>query len=748
MASKRMNKKKKRSGRARPINALIVLCALVLNIFIALGILTPTRYDVVVGSPAKQTITAPRQVEDVVTTEALRQAARNSVSTVYTHDEKLAASTLTALNRFFDELEQFRQSADAIRNEGVTPLNSGDSIPTPNADTTDDAVSNEPSTTPQTDLPQEDTRAWTTVISESVMATMLQRFPVVISDTSLGYAMLNATEDEILRLKETVTAKIQVKLEDGFSEKELESIRSGVSRELQITTIPTLLKNVGEILLDNYLVPTNVADSAATAAAQEKAASAVSVKYIARGAVIVEAGQYVTADQMTVLTSLNLVRGINENKWFPVGVILYLSAIYGIFIAYLHLFEPEVYGNRKMMFLLLLILGITILLQWLCNLLDPRIVPVMFAVLLSVSLISRSIAQAVNVLMALSAALLAGGSGTSVLGSDSMLTLCALLTSGQVAIFIAAGSEKRGALITAGTVGGAVGAGVILAGTIILNATLTTALIFAGCILFGSLILSVFCVGMMSVWENLFDIVTPARLHELMNANHPLLRRMMNVAPGTYHHSIMTASLAEGAAEAIGANALLARVGAMYHDVGKLRRPQYFKENQTDRNIHDTLPPEESAAYIIAHQKDAEPMLNRYKMPSAIRRIAYEHHGTTLVAYFYFKARKEAENPDSVSEKKYRYPGTPPTTRESAVVMLSDSCEAAVRSLSDPTREDIAQMVHKIVQGKLEDGQLNQCPLTLSDISRIERSFLVTFNGLLHERIRYPEEEDEDDGDQ
>ncbi len=748
MASKRTSKKKKRSGRARPINALIVLCALVLNVFVALGILTPARYDVSVGIPAKQTITAPRQVEDVVTTEALRQAARNGVSIVYTHDKKLVASTLTALNGFFDELEEFRKSADAIRNDGVVSGTANDPAVTPDIGTTEDPTASEPPETSQADPTQTDTREWTTVISESVMTTMLQRFPVVISDPALGYAMLNATEDEILRLKEIVVAKIQVKLEDGFSEIEQVDIRSSLSRELQITTIPTLLKNIGEILLDNYLVPTNVADSAATAAAQEKAASAVSVKYIARGAVIVETGQYVTTDQMTVLTSLNLVRGVNENKWFPVGVILYLTVIYGIFIAYLRLFEPEVYGNRKMMFLLLLILGITILLQWLCNLLDPRIVPVMLAVLLSVSLLSRSVAQAVNVLMALSAALLAGGSGVSILGSDSMLTLCALLTSGQVAISIAAGSEKRGALITAGTVGGAVGAAVIFAGAIMRNTALTTALIFAGCILFASLILSVFCVGMMSVWENMFDIVTPARLHELMNANHPLLRRMMNVAPGTYHHSIMTASLAEGASEAIGANALLARVGAMYHDVGKLRRPQYFKENQTDRNIHDTLPPEESAAYIIAHQKDAESMLNRYRLPSAIRRIAYEHHGTMLVAYFYYKARKEAEDPDSVSEKKYRYPCAPPTTRESAVVMLSDSCEAAVRSLSEPTHEDIAQMVHKIVQGKLEDGQLDQCPLTLSDISRIERSFLVTFNGLLHERIRYPEEEDEVDGNQ
>jgi len=244
---------------------------------------------------------------------------------------------------------------------------------------------------------------------------------------------------------------------------------------------------------------------------------------------------------------------------------------------------------------------------------------------------------------------------------------------------------------------------------------------------------------MMSMWENAFDIVTPARLHELANTNHPLLKKMLTAAPGTYHHSMMTAALAEGAAEAIGANALLARTGAMYHDVGKLRRPLYFRENQTDRNIHDTLSPEESAGYILAHQKDAETYLAKYHMPSEIRKIASEHHGTTLVAYFYFKAKKQQEEDGQpVVERLFRYPGGLPSTKESAIVMLADSCEAAVRSLNDPSREQVAEMVHRIIQGKMDDGQLTACPLTLGELYRVEKSFLITFGGLMHERIRYP----------
>lgn len=210
-------------------------------------------------------------------------------------------------------------------------------------------------------------------------------------------------------------------------------------------------------------------------------------------------------------------------------------------------------------------------------------------------------------------------------------------------------------------------------------------------------------------------------------------------APGTYQHCMNVAALAEGAAEKIGANALLAKVGAAYHDVGKLRRPQYFKENQQAENIHDTLSPQESASIIIAHQKDGATILAKNKLPGAVVRIAAEHHGNSMMTYFY---RKAAETDPNVNPKGFRYPGNKPSTREGAIVMLADCCEAAVRSLGDCTREAREAMVHKIIWSKLTDGenQLSEVPLTLADISSIEKSFIRTFGGLMHDRIEYPEE--------
>jgi len=713
--TKRKKKSRFKSG-LRPYCLLAVAAALALNCVVALTSLTPKRYEVSEGSVSKITITAPRMTEDTAATEALRQAARGGVKPIYSVDTDLADTLISGAQSFFSALKSFRNTAEDIRAQSA-PTETG----------VDGQV-----------YVSDDTRTWQEVLSESDLLAMTLKLPVSVSDTALGYALLDVLDADVERLQEIVMTKLEVKLRDGVSEDELEKTLAEINKELQITTLPVRLKALGGMLYNAYLLPTNVVDAVETTRAQEKAAANVETVYIARGAAIVQEGQTVTAAQMQLLTALDLVKGAETSGTLNTGVIGYLVCVYAALFAYLTAFEPEVCFSSRKMTILLLILTLTLLAQWICYLIDPRVMPAVFGVLLTCLLISRGVAQAVNVAFALAMPLLAGGSGSTLFGQDSILAMAAILVSGQITILAAERSSKRGALIGSGVLGGVAGALVIAAGALILGYSWNTLLVYAGMTMAAALILSVFCVGMLSVWETAFDIVTPARLHELANTNHPLLKKMLTAAPGTYHHSMMTAALAEGAAEAVGANALLARTGAMYHDVGKLRRPIYFKENQNERNIHDTLPPEESAGFIIAHQKDAEAYLAKYHMPSEIRRIAFEHHGTSLVAYFYMKALKQQEEDgEPVVERLFRYPGSPPSTKESAIVMLADSCEAAVRSLGDPTREQIAEMVHRIMQGKLEDGQLAQCPLTLGELSRVERSFLVTFGGLMHERVRY-----------
>jgi putative nucleotidyltransferase with HDIG domain len=681
--TKKRTKKQSTYGKAFGLIAIAIVFAL--SCIVSITSLTPKRYEVSEGSVASETITAPRIVEDTVVTEALRQSARNNVDPVYSVDTSMADTLISGAQSFFSALKSFKNTAEDIKASTAPTITGADGET----------------------YASDDTREWEDIITSNDLLAML--------------------------------VKLETKLRAGVSEEELDKTLSEINKELKVSTLSVWLKSLGETLYEAYLIPTNVVDTVETTRAQEKAAAEVETVYIARGSVIVEKGQTITDKQMEILLSLDLVKGAESASHLATGTIAYLFCIYAMMLLYLAAFERETFTSTKKMTILALILIFTLLLQWLCYVIDPRVSPAVFGVLLTCLLLSRHVAEVVNVTLALSMALLAGGSGSTLFGPDSILAMASMLVTGQATILVAERSEKRGALIASGTIGGIAGALTVGAGGIILEYSWNSTLIYAGLVMAAALILSVFCVGMLSVWENMFDIVTPARLHELANTNHPLLKKMMKTAPGTYHHSMMTASLAEGAAEDIGANALLARTGAMYHDVGKLRRPLYFKENQNGQNIHDTLPPEESAGFIIAHQKDAEAYLSRYRMPSAVRRIANEHHGTTLVAYFYYKAKQQQEvDGEPVIERLFRYQGNLPSSKESAIVMLADSCEAAVRSLNEPSREEIAEMIRRIVQGKIDDGQLKQAPLTLEELDKIERSFLHTFSGLMHERIRYP----------
>ena len=383
---------------------------------------------------------------------------------------------------------------------------------------------------------------------------------------------------------------------------------------------------------------------------------------------------------------------------------------------------------------------LTMLLALLCNTLDVRMNPALIAVMLTALLVCPRTALAESALFAVALGIMASGSGTALLGTDSFMMAASTLAAGIASVFALQRTQSRAALIAAGAIGGAAAVVVVAAVMIMVKETFLSVFAGIGWTLGSSMLATLLVVGSLSIWENLFDVATTARLSELSNTNHPLLKQLMVEAPGTYQHSVMVAALAEAAAERVGADPLLARVGALFHDVGKLRRPQYFKENQKNgENIHDTLPPQESAQTIIAHQKDGVTLLTRYKMPSAVVRIASEHHGNSLMTYFYYKA-KQAEG-DKVQIKNFRYSGNRPSSKESAIVMLADSCEAAVRSLGETKREAVEEMVHKVIYGKMtdSDNMMTNAPLTLAEFTEIEKSFLKTFSGIMHDRIEYPD---------
>ena len=274
-------------------------------------------------------------------------------------------------------------------------------------------------------------------------------------------------------------------------------------------------------------------------------------------------------------------------------------------------------------------------------------------------------------------------------------------------------------------------------------ALVTDAVWFAG----GAGIAGLVMTALLPFLERWFDIQTDISLLELSDANHPLLKELVQRAPGTYNHSINVASLAETAAEAIGANGLLCRVGAYFHDVGKLRKPEYFIENQAGGpNKHDDLVPTMSTLVILAHVKDGIEIAKTHRLPNPIIDLIEQHHGTTLVEYFYKRATRQQEEQDEgdsvpVDEADFRYPGPKPQTPEAAVMMLADTVESASRALREPAPARIENLVQEISKKKFDDGQFDECNITIEQLFTIQASLIKSLNAMYHARVKYPEQQ-------
>jgi putative nucleotidyltransferase with HDIG domain len=241
--------------------------------------------------------------------------------------------------------------------------------------------------------------------------------------------------------------------------------------------------------------------------------------------------------------------------------------------------------------------------------------------------------------------------------------------------------------------------------------------------------------GFLPLLEQLLNATTSFRLIELSDLNAPVLKRLLTVAPGTYSHSVMVANLAESACREIGANALLARVGAYYHDIGKIEQPEYFIENQTAYNKHDELAPRLSATVIRSHVKVGVEKARALGLPEEVIDIIAEHHGNSVISWFYNEALKRE---DQVNEDDFTYPGNPPRSKESAIVMLADTVEAATRTLKKPTMSKIEKFIQELFMDKFEQGQLAQSELTFRDLETIKNTFVKVLTGYYHSRIEYP----------
>ena len=394
--------------------------------------------------------------------------------------------------------------------------------------------------------------------------------------------------------------------------------------------------------------------------------------------------------------------------------------------------EPEVWTRfRDVSILAALILGV-VYGTWLSAMFLPGVpsyvLPIPLAPILATLLLNPRVGILVGVVGVGVGVLFGVLDGAHVVGS--LLASAAGVTAMGVI-------SQRSRLITAGGLVVAITGAAAMGATLIEGGVLPGSIVAGGLGLVGGSLTVILMLGLLPVFELVFGVTTDVRLLELANPGHPLLKRLMMEAPGTYSHSVMTGNLAESAAQQIGANGLLARVGAYYHDVGKIRRPGFFVENQAGgENPHDNTSPALSALIIAAHVREGVALAEEYHLPLEIVEIVRQHHGTSIVSYFYNKATAEG---GPVYEADFRYAGERPRSREAALVMLADSCEAAVRATRKPTPPRIEEVVRKVVAGKLADHQLDLANLTLAEIEAITVVYTQLLASVYHPRLEYPD---------
>jgi hypothetical protein len=642
------------------------------------------------GDVVPKDIIAPRQIvyTSTIETEAARERARNSISTIFSPpDPNVARQQVNRLRKIFDYLESVR----------------GDSYGS---------------------LAEK---------SEWVAA---------IPDLSLS----DIGVDQILIMNDQVWAETRQEalaiLDEAMRAEIRESQVLATRRQLPtLVALDTPDEQSGIIvaITEDLIKPNTFPDEARTEAERQAAADSVEpVKItIEENELIISAGQIVDPKDLETLQALSLQQP--EFSWLedfvaPTVLILLTTIVISL---YLIRYAPRILADDKRLMLLafLMLVFITV-----AKIMIPNrgfiayFYPISALTMMVVVLIDTQLVFILTTVLALLVGYTASDSAEAI--------VIYLILSGWTGALAIGKDQRVNALLGAGVYVGIVNVCTIFA----LNVSSSIDLVNLGILLLVGLLNGIFSAGLasigLSVIGNLVGITTSIQLLDLGRPTHPLLRQLLLKAPGTYHHSLMVSNLGEQAAERIGANALLVRVMAYYHDVGKMQRPYFFIENQPEGiNVHEKLDPQISAQIIISHVKDGLDMAQKYRLPPAIKAGIAQHHGASLVKYFYYQAVEAAKAKDlQVDTADFLYPGPKPQSKENGILMLADVSESTVRALKPSSAEEIDEIVHKVIADKLNTGQLDECDLTIADLHHIRTAFVDILQGVHHPRIRYPEQ--------
>ena len=515
------------------------------------------------------------------------------------------------------------------------------------------------------------------------------------------------------------------KLEEG-----IRHVKDMVMAKVADSNFSKDLKDISIIIIDSQIKPNFTYDKVATEELKKDVAKKVPSVIIKKDQIIVKEGEPVTQDQLDILKSLGVLNTENSFDFFIyINLALVVLAIMGLQWFYIYKYHKNIYEDCSKLLLICVINSISVVISRSLSIL-PYLIPLACAPMLLALLIEDNVAILISILNCVLI-------GVSV-KFDVQITMLAMINAITGVIMLRKMQQRNDILYSSLFVAMI---NVIVAFTIgfCLSNNIIQILINSGFVIIGSLISGVLTIGFLPFLESAFDIVTTVKLLELLNPNNPILKRLLMEAPGTYHHSILVANLAEVATEEVGGNPVLARVSSYYHDIGKIKRPYFFKENQIGiENPHNKITANLSTLIITSHVKDGLELAKEHKLPKVIQDVIEQHHGTTLVKYFYLTMKNNSDKPEDIKEEDFRYPGPLPCTKEAGIIMLADSVEASVRSIGEPTKGKIEEMVNNIIKNRLNEGQLDNCDLTLKDLDTIRKSFLKSLSGIYHQRIEYP----------
>ncbi|MBM7870228.1 putative nucleotidyltransferase with HDIG domain [Clostridium pascui] len=665
----------------------IFFCIFIFIYSVLVTSLVTQKYSLQEGDIAKVDIKAPREIIDEAATKTKIQQALQAVPLQYNKNPEVKTQVLSDINELLNNVYTLKDSAYE-NDEKVENLRAASKIT----------------------LEEEDYLSLLSLNKEEIK--VIQSFLTgVMSEL---YDNINISDNK-----------------QKSNQEDIKKAQEFINVKVNSSTLPKkILKNLVISIAYKQIKPNFFYNEEKTEELREEIRKKPPI-VIKKDQTIVKEGEPVTKTQLDILEKLGLLNTKDSHKWYiyiNMGIFVFLILSLQWFYAYK--FKNEIYEDNSKIILIGILNCLAVAIARSLNI-QPFLIPFAFVPMITtLLLVDRKISLIINGFNCVFI--------SCAVGFNAEITLLAIVNAILGSVILRKMQQRNDILycslyIAVINVIFSFSLGLLLSDNI---AEVARKAFFT---LAGGIISGVLTIGFLPFFESTFDIVTTIKLLELSNPNNPLLKRLLMEAPGTYHHSILVGNLSEVAAEEVGGNPVLARVASYYHDIGKIKRPYFFKENQIGNdNPHNKISANLSTLIITSHIKDGEELAKDYKIPSVIQDIIKQHHGTTLVKYFYLTAKNSSENPDEVNEESFRYPGPKPQTKEAAIIMLADSTEAAVRSISEPTKGKIEEMVNNIVKARLNEGQLDECDLTLKEIEKIKKTFVKVLMGIYHQRIEYP----------